>query len=77
MTANSGAEWSRRYRERRRLGVVGVVRVPVYERDVQKLVQEGRLRQEEATDVESIAAAIEDLVDDFTEGGLTGAAGKA
>jgi len=64
----STAERSRAYRERKRLGVVGVVRVPVYVRDVETLVEHGRLALEDQQDREKIREAVEDLVDDFTEG---------
>ena len=67
---SSGTERQRRYRERKRQGVVCVVRVPIYVLDVEKLVTRNRLKPEDQNDTAKISAAIEALVDDFTEGKL-------
>ena len=67
---NGAAERQRRYRERKRQGVVCVVRVPIYVLDVEKLVTRNRLEPDDQNDVGKISAAIEALVDDFTEGKL-------
>ncbi len=60
----------RRYRERKRQGVVCVVHVPVYCRDVEELVTCNRLSVEDERNPEKISAAVETLVDDFTEAKL-------
>ena len=65
---STAAERMRRYRERKRQGVVCVVQVPVYVLDVEMLVKHTRLKPDEQNDTAKISAAIEDLVDDFTEG---------
>ncbi len=70
---SNGAERMRRYRERKRQGVVCIARVPVYVLDVEALVQNNRLKPDEQNNTAKISAAIEDLVDDFTEGTLTDA----
>ncbi len=70
---SNGAERMRRYRERKRQGVVCMARVPVYVLDVEALVTRNRLKPAEQNDTAKISAAIEDLVDDFTEGTLTDA----
>ena len=62
------------YREWQRKGVACVARVPIYTADVEKLVQVDRLRAHEAADRQSIATAIELLVDDFAKGWLIGPA---
>ncbi len=67
---SNGAERMRRYRERKRQGVVCIARVPVYVLDVEALVQNNRLKPDEQNNTAKISAAIEDLVDDFTEGNL-------
>ena len=64
---SNGAERQRRYRERKRQGVVCIVRVPVYCRDVEMLVTHNRLKPEGQNDVAKIVEAVEELVDDFTE----------
>ncbi len=66
----------RRYRERRRQGVVGVARVPIYVLDVEMLVARNRLAPEHESSSDKIAEAVEALVDDFTEGKLTLAGGE-
>ena len=66
--APSGAERMRRCRERRRLGVVCIARVPVYVLDIEFLVTRNRLNPDDQNDATKIGAAIEALVDDFTEG---------
>jgi len=70
---SNGAERQRRYRDRKRQGVVCVVQVPVYALDVETLVARNRLKPAEQSDIAKIAAAIEALVDDFTEGKLIAA----
>ena len=70
---SNGAERMRRYRARKRQGVVCIARVPVYVLDVEALVQNNRLKPDEQNNTAKISAAIEDLVDDFTEGTLTDA----
>ena len=67
---SNGAARQRRYRERRRLGVVCIARVPVYCRDVEELVTCDRLSAEHERNTEKISAAVEGLVDDFTEAKL-------
>ncbi len=67
---SNGAERMRRYRERKRQGVVCIAQVPVYALDVEMLVAHGRLAPEDESNAAKIAEAIEDLVDDFTEGKL-------
>ncbi len=64
---SNGAERMRRYRERKRQGVVCIARVPVYVLDVEALVQNNRLKPDEQNSSAKISAAIEALVDDFTE----------
>ncbi len=70
---SNGAERQRRYRERKRQGVVCVVQVPVYALDVETLVARNRLEPDDQNDTAKIAEAIEALVDDFTEGKLIAA----
>ncbi len=65
---SNGAERMRRYRERKRQGVVCVARVPIYVLDVDMLVARNRLEPDDQNDTAKISAAIEALVDDFTEG---------
>ncbi len=65
--AGNGAERQRRYRERKRQGVVCIAQVPIYALDVEKLVAHGRLKPGDRNDPAKIAEATEDLVDDFTE----------
>ena len=67
---SNGAERMRRYRERKRQGVVCIARVPIYVLDVEALVQNNRLKPDEQNNTAKISAAIENLVDDFTEGNL-------
>ena len=62
------AERMRRYRERRRQGVVCIARVPIYALDAEILVARNRLKSDDQNNVGKIAEAIEALVDDFTEG---------
>ncbi len=70
---SNGAERMRRYRARKRQGVVCIARVPIYVLDVEALVRNNRLKPDEQNNTAKISAAIEDLVDDFTEGTLTDA----
>ncbi len=65
---SNGAERQRRYRKRKRQGVVCIAKVPVYCRDVETMVARSRLEPDEQKDTAKISAAIETLVDDFTEG---------
>ena len=74
--ASTGAQRMRRYRERRRQGVVCVARVPIYVLDVEMLVARNRLAPEHESNRAKIAEAVEALVDDFTEGKLTLAGGE-
>ena len=67
---SNGAQRQRRYRERKRQGVVCIARVPVYALDAEALVRHGRLRPEDENNAAKIAEAVEALVDDFTEGKL-------
>ena len=71
--ASNGATRQRRYRERKRQGVVCIAMVPVYMLDVEALVTRNRLKADEQNDAVKISAAIEALVDDFTEGKLVAA----
>ena len=66
----SGAERMRRYRERRRRGVVCVAPVPIYENDIDALVACGRLKPEDRTDTGKIVEAVEYLVDAWVRGEL-------
>ncbi len=68
--APSGAERMRRCRERRRLGVVCIARVPVYVLDIEFLVTRNRIEPDDQKDATKISAAIEALVDYFTESKL-------
>lgn len=68
--ASNGAERMRRYRKRQRQGVICIARVPVYALDVEMLVKRKRLAPEDESNAAKIAAAVEALVDDFTEGKL-------
>ncbi len=72
---SNGAERMRRYRDRKRQGVVCVAQLPVYVLDVEMLVKHSRLKSVDQKDTAKISAAIEALVDDFTEGKLTATAG--
>ncbi len=67
---SNGAERMRRYRERKRQGVVCIARVPIYVLDVEALVQNNRLKPDDQSNTAKISAAVEALVDDFTEGKL-------
>ena len=67
---STAAKRMRRYRERRRQGVVCISRVPVYALDAEMLVKNKRLAPEDENNTAKIAAAVEALVDDFTEGKL-------
>ena len=68
--ATSPAERMRRYRDRKRQGVLCMARVPIYALDAEALVKCGRLKPEDENNREKIAEAVEALVDDFTEGDL-------
>lgn len=64
----SGAERMRRYRERRRRGVVCVAPVPIYENDIDALVACGRLKPEAKADTGKVVEAVEYLIDDWVRG---------
>ena len=67
---NGSAERMRRYRERKRRGVVCVARVPIYDLDIDALVAHRRLKPEDKNDTGKVAAAVEYLVDDWAKGEL-------
>lgn len=67
---SNGAQRQRRYRERKRQGVICIARVPIYALDVETLVARNRLKPEDQKNAAKIAAVVEALVDDFTEGKL-------
>ena len=73
---SNGAERQRRYRERKRQGVVCVARVPIYALDAEILVARNRLEPSDQNDPAKIAEAIEALVDDFTEDNLIAGNGE-
>ncbi len=68
--ASTAAERMRRYRERKRNGMLFMTHVPVYPLDAEAFVKHGRLRPEDEGNREKIAEAVEALVDYFTEGKL-------
>ena len=70
---SNGAERQRRYRKRKRLGVVCIAMVPIYALDVEMLVACNRLEPDNQNDAAKISTAIEAMVDDFTEGRLIAA----
>ncbi len=67
---NTAAERMRRYRERKRNGMLFMAQVPIYALDAEAFVNRGRLKPEDEDNREKIAEAVEALVDDFTEGKL-------
>ncbi len=67
---SNGTQRMRRYRERKRQGVVCITRVPIYALDAETLVRHGRLKPEDQNNAAKIAEAVEAVVDDFTEGKL-------
>ena len=69
MPLNS-AERTRFYRERKRQGVVCIAHIAVYVRDVEALMTCQRLSPDDQGNRGEIAAAVEDVLDDFTEGKL-------
>ena len=73
---SNGAERQRRYRDRKRQGVVCIARVPVYVLDVEMLMTRNRLEPDDQNDTAKIAEAIEALVDDFTEDNLIAGNGE-
>ena len=73
---SNDAQRMRRYRERKRQGVVCIAMVPVYALDVETLVARSRLEPDNQNDAAKISAAIEAMVDDFTEGKLVAASGE-
>ncbi len=72
MTGNTStaAERMRRYRERKRNGMLFMAHVPVYPLDAEAFVKRSRLKPEDKGNRQHIAEAVEGLVDDFTEGKL-------
>ncbi len=64
---STAAERMRRYRERKRNGMLFMAQVPIYPLDAEAFVTRGRLKPE---DDDNRAEAVEALVDDFTEGEL-------
>lgn len=68
--AVSAAERSALYRERRRNGVVCMVSIPIYARDVDALIALGRITRDQYEDRSAIAEAVENVVDAFTEATL-------
>ena len=70
MTRNGSAERMRRFRERKRQGVICIVQVPIYQLDAEMLVTRNRLKPEHESHPAKIVEAVEALVDDFTEGKL-------
>ncbi len=70
VTCNGSAERMRRYRERKRQGVVCIAQVPIYQLDAEALVTRNRLLPEHESHPAKIVEAVEALVDDFTEGKL-------
>ncbi len=67
---NTAAERMRRYRERKRNGMLFMAQVPIYALDAEALVKYGRLKPEDEGNRAAIVEAVEALVDDFTEGKL-------
>ncbi len=68
--ASTAAKRMRRYRERKRNGMLFMAHVPVYPLDAEALVKRGRLTPEDESNRLAIVEAVEALVDDFTEGKL-------
>ena len=66
----SGAERMRRYRQRKRQGVVCVAPVPIYRLDIALLVAHQRLKMEDRADPRKVAEAVEHLIDDWARGKL-------
>ncbi len=64
------AKRMRRYRERKRRGVICVASVPIYEEDIEALVARRRLKLEDKGKPGKVAAAVEYLIDDWTKGKL-------
>ena len=73
---SNGAARQRRYRERKRQGVACIAMVPIYALDVESLVARNRLKPDSQNDAAKISAAIEAMVDDFTEGKIIAASGE-
>ena len=69
-TDRTGAERSRRFRERKQAGVVCVVPVRIFTTDIEALVLAGRLLPKDQKSREHIASAVEYVVDDLTKGKL-------
>ncbi len=67
---NTAAERMRRYRERKRNGMLFMAQVPIYALDAEALVKYGRLKPEDEGNRAAIVEAVEALVDQFTEGRL-------
>ncbi len=68
--ASTAAERMRRYRDRKRNGMLFMAQVPTYALDAEAFVKRGRLKPDDEGNREKIAEAVEALVDDFTEGKL-------
>ncbi len=68
--ASTAAERQRRYRDRKRQGVLCMACVPIYALDAEAFVKCGWLKPEDEGNREKIAEAVEALVDQFTEGRL-------
>jgi hypothetical protein len=66
----SGAERMRRYRERKRRGVICVASVPIYEEDIEALVAHGHLKPEDKGKPGKVAEAVKYLVDAWVRGEL-------
>ena len=66
----SSAERMRRYRKRKRQGVICIVRVPIYQVDTEALVTRNLLTLDQEKDPAQITEAIEALVVAFTQGEL-------
>ena len=68
--ASTAAERMRRYRERKRQGMLFMAHVPVYPLDAEAFVKCGRLKPEDEKNRAAIVEAVEALVDDLAEGKL-------
>ncbi len=67
---STAAKRMRRYRERKRNGMLFMAQVPIYALDAEAFVKRGRLKPEDEDNRTAIVEAVEALVDDFTEGNL-------
>ncbi len=57
--ASTAAERMRRYRDRKRQGVLCMARVPIYALDAEAFVKRGRLKPEDEGNREKIVEAVE------------------